>query len=544
MDRNRISLASFCLIACLGWLQITSTNGANILGLFTSHSPSHLIVHMSVVKVLAERGHNVTVVVSQKPKVTHKDINVILIPPTEEIQKFLDDEVSAMAQKKNNIFTIFQNLLGSLSILIDMQADILADPRFTALYDNPDTKFDLVIAGVFMNNYVLGVAAKFKAPLILSWMGPPTVMTDDLVGNPPETSYVPGMSLAVKVGEKMTFKQRIANFFMNGVFKIMSIVFDMRNAKVYNKLFPNDDGNFPSMWDMQKNVSLVFCNSHFTEGPVRPNVPAVVEIGGIQVKDKPDPLPKDIANFLNSANDTGAILFSLGSNLKGSSIKSETAQYIFNVLSKLKQKVIWKWEDFENTPGKSANILYQKWMPQDDILAHPNLKLFITHAGKGGVAEAQYHGVPMLALPVFADQHGNADKMTTSGYGQQLELLTLTEETFRSNVLELLNNPKYRENVQRFSRLYRDRPLSARESVAYWVDYVLRHHGARHMQSPLVHMNVIESMNLDVYFFLLIVTYILYRVFSLAFCLVCSKLFNRTCGSKKKPKKSSKVKKQ
>ncbi|XP_075152430.1 UDP-glucosyltransferase 2-like [Haematobia irritans] len=544
MDRSRISLASFFLIACLGWLQITSTNGANILGLFVSHSPSHLIVHMSVVKVLAEHGHNVTVVVSQKPKVTHKDINVILIPPSEEIQKFINDEVPAMAQKKNNIFTTFQNLLGSLRMLIDMQAHTLADPRFTALYDNPDTKFDLVIAGIFMNNCLLGVAAKFKVPLILSWMLPPTVMTDDLIGNPHETSYVPGMGLGVKIGEKMTFKQRIENFFSNAFFKIVEILFDMRNVKFYNKLFPNDDGNFPSMWDMQKNVSLIFCNGHFTEGPLRPNVPAVVEIGGIQVKDKPDPLPKDIANFLNSANDTGAILFSLGSNLKGSSLKSETAQYIFNVLSKLKQKVIWKWEDFENTPGKSTNILYQKWMPQDDILAHPNLKLFITHAGKGGMVEAQYHGVPMLALPVFADQHGNADKMTTSGYGQQLELLTLTEETFRSNVLEVLNNPTYRDNVQRFSRLYRDRPLSARESVAYWVDYVLRHHGARHMQSPLVHMNFIESMNLDVYSFLLIVTYVLYRIFSLAFCFVFSKLFIRTCSSKEKHKKSLKVKKQ
>ncbi|TMW39357.1 hypothetical protein DOY81_015563, partial [Sarcophaga bullata] len=148
------------------------------------------------------------------------------------------------------------------------------------------------------------------------------------------------------------------NLLSNIFFKLVKQVLDFKMRSFYNELYPND-GSFPSLSDMEKNVSLVFCNGHFSEGPIRPNVPA------------------DIVKFLDSANETGAILFSLGSNLKGSSIKPETATHIFNVLSTLKQKVIWKWEDLENTPGRSSNILYKKWMPQDDILAHPNIKLFI-----------------------------------------------------------------------------------------------------------------------------------------------------------------------
>lgn len=42
---------------------------------------------------------------------------------------------------------------------------------------------------------------------------------------------------------------------------------------------------------MLRNVSLVLTCHHFTDGPIRPNVPAVVEIGGIQVKAKPEVLP-------------------------------------------------------------------------------------------------------------------------------------------------------------------------------------------------------------------------------------------------------------
>jgi len=41
-----------------------------------------------------------------------------------------------------------------------------------------------------------------------------------------------------------------------------------------------------------KNISMVFINGHFSQGRVRPNVPAMVEIGGIQVKPTPDKLPE------------------------------------------------------------------------------------------------------------------------------------------------------------------------------------------------------------------------------------------------------------
>ncbi|GBP98303.1 Cytochrome b5-related protein [Eumeta japonica] len=100
--------------------------------------------------------------------------------------------------------------------------------------------------------------------------------------------------------------------------------------------FPND-GVFQDL-AIWRRTPWYFAIVIFGEGPIKPIVPAVVEIGGIQVKDIPAPLPDDIAKHLDSANETGAVLFSLGSNLKGSSIKPEIATYIFNVLSQLKLK--------------------------------------------------------------------------------------------------------------------------------------------------------------------------------------------------------------
>jgi glucuronosyltransferase len=70
-----------------------------------------------------------------------------------------------------------------------------------------------------------------------------------------------------------------------------------------------------------------------------------------------------------------------------------------NVFSKLKQRVILKWDEVD-IDLKPKNVLIKNWIPQDDILAHKNCILFISHGGLGGVAESKYHGVPIVGIPL------------------------------------------------------------------------------------------------------------------------------------------------
>lgn len=232
MSRLKITFFAVLVIACATF-KTTQVNGANILGLFTSHSPSHVIVHMSIAKILADQGHNVTIVASQVPKVKHDNITVIIIPPTKEQEIVLNQGASALASKKNSLVSVIKSFFGSLKVIIDMQADMLKDPRFTVLYDNPDTKFDLVIQGFFMNSYQFGVAAKFKAPLVVSWSDAPMIFSDIWVGNPSEISYVPGMNMAVKLGDKMNFFQRLKNWISSMFFRIIKELLDIRMRSFY-----------------------------------------------------------------------------------------------------------------------------------------------------------------------------------------------------------------------------------------------------------------------------------------------------------------------
>ncbi|KAH8246393.1 hypothetical protein KR038_009947, partial [Drosophila bunnanda] len=505
---------------------VASTQGANILGLFSSHSQSHLIIHMSVAKTLAEAGHNVTVVAMMQPKVMHKDIHLIVVPVTEEQERTLDEQMTTMAGQKNSIFSTMYRLMNGMNVMIDSQGELLSDPRFQRIYE---TKFDLMIMGYFINDFQLGVANRLKVPVIVDWMAAPMPVIDWFTGNPTELSYVPIMSAAT---HPMSLGARAQNLGKYLFMWYITNMLDNRVTGIYRENF-GEGKDQPDLYELRKNISMVFVNSHLiSEGPIRPLVPGLVEIGGIQVKDKADPLPKDIEEFL-AKSAQGAVLLSLGSNIKSSTVKPEIIQTIFKVLSGLKQNVIWKWEDLENTPGNAPNILYKKWLPQDDILAHPNTKLFITHAGKGGITESQYHGVPMVALPVFGDQPGNAEVMQSAGYGLSLDLLSITEESLGEALKEVLENKKYAQAVGKFSSLYRDRPMTAKQSVLYWTEYILRHHGAPHMQSPAVHMNFVELYNLDLFVLLLTILAVIVFLLSLVVKFIWNKLKGKTITYKK-----------
>lgn len=100
-----------------------------------------------------------------------------------------------------------------------------------------------------------------------------------------------------------------------------------------------------------------------------------------------------------------------------------------------------KW-DADSITGKPENVLISKWLPQDDILAHKNLRLFISHCGLGGVVESKYHGVPIIGLPLFADQFSNAEKIASEGWGLKVDMASITEKALKDAILEILENSK------------------------------------------------------------------------------------------------------
>ncbi|XP_070133110.1 UDP-glucosyltransferase 2-like [Drosophila bipectinata] len=534
----------FILLLLFLGIECPTINAANILGVFGTHSPSHTIVNMAVMKALADQGHNITVVLAAPPKMkAHENITIILAPPTQKRIQDSKEHIANASKEKQSLWKTMMVTLLQSEFQIEAQYEFLMHPNLRNLYEKPQTKFDLVILGMLANGFQLGIAAKLHCPVILTWVRLPMPFADFLVGNIADPAYVPTLTVGLEPGQKtMGFGLRLTNFFKYTFTSIFNEVFAYKMNKYYERAFGNEsDPDFPTYSEMNRRVSLLFYNYHApSEGPIRPVVPQSIEIGGIQVKEQPDPLPKDLSEFLDNAKE-GAIFFSLGSNVDTNTFSPQVLNIVYKVLSKLPQRVIWKWQDLDNKPGNASNIYFGKWLPQDDILAHHKTKLFITHAGKGSVAEAQFHGVPMVALPLFADQPSNSEILAKSGFGRWLDVLTLTEEKFKEAILDVMENSTYREAIGKFSALYRDRPLTARQSVVYWTEYVLRHQGAYHLQSPLIQMDFVSRNNIDVYGIILFIGVIFSLIISIIFKWVFRKI-SRVFHRKNNQKKVNKLK--
>ena len=107
-------------------------------------------------------------------------------------------------------------------------------------------------------------------------------------------------------------------------------------------------------------------------------MPNTILAGLMTCRAQPKPLPDDLATFVESAKH-GVIFVSFGSVIRASKMPEDKRKMMLNVFSRLKQKVIWKWEtEMADAPD---NVLISSWLPQTSLLAHRNVKVFVTHGG-------------------------------------------------------------------------------------------------------------------------------------------------------------------
>ena len=71
-----------------------------------------------------------------------------------------------------------------------------------------------------------------------------------------------------------------------------------------------------------------------------------------------------------------------------------------------------------------ANVHVRRFIPQSLVL--PHCDLVVSHAGSGSVIGALTHGLPMVLLPMGADQPLNAARAEALGVAQVLDALEAT----------------------------------------------------------------------------------------------------------------------
>lgn len=296
----------------------------------------------------------------------------------------------------------------------------------------------------------------------------------------------------------MSLVERVINLAFLTYEKIfMSLYYLPKQEALYAKYFPNNKQDF---YDTRKNAALVLLNQHVSLSFPRPYSPNMIEVGGMHINRQRQPLPKDIEEFIKGARH-GVIYFSMGSNLKSKNLPMEKREALINTFGKLKQRVLWKFEE-PNLAGKPDNVFISDWFPQDDILAHENVILFITHGGLLSTTESIYHGKPFVGIPIFGDQFLNMARAEQNGYGKTVNYDELTESMLRAAIEQLLNDPHATMLIKDMSARYKDQPQLPLERAVYWVEHVTRHKGARYLRSASQELSFVQYHNLDAIFIL------------------------------------------
>ncbi|KAI6171776.1 Glucuronosyltransferase [Aphelenchoides besseyi] len=237
----------------------------------------------------------------------------------------------------------------------------------------------------------------------------------------------------------------------------------------------------------------------FVEFP-RPTSHKIISIAGIDMaytlKNRKG-LDKHHHSLLeNSAK--GVVLVSFGSVASSCKMPNETKQSFLEMFAAFPEiDFIWKYEVEDGIGSALKNLMIEKWIPQPDLLSHPKLLAFITHAGMNSITEATYLGVPLIAVPLFADQPRNAAMIRRKKVGVVIDKRNLTAVSLIEAVRSVVYNSMYKENAQKLAEILAAK-TSPDERLVKSTEFAARFDVHEHLDLPGRHLSVVEYYNLDV----------------------------------------------
>nr|XP_040050906.1 UDP-glucuronosyltransferase 2A2-like isoform X7 [Gasterosteus aculeatus aculeatus] len=498
---------------------------------------SHWINMKPLLETLIDRGHQVTVLVpstsmfmstKEPSRFVYQPFNVSVSMETleelfEEYLHFSMYEIDHMSYVQ--MYIRYMDLMSQdlQNALKYVDGVVKSEPIMKKLKEG---KYDLLLADPIFHGGDL-VADILGIPLVLSVRFSLAHHWERQCGQlPAPPSFVPGAMS--KLTDRMDFSERVWNFLF---YALQDIVIDHVNWKVLDKYYSEVKGTPTSACETMGRADIWLMRTYWDFDFPRPSLPNFKFVGGIHCRPA-KPLPEDVEEFVQSSGDAGIVVFSLGSFIKN--ITAEKANMIASALAQIPQKVLWRYSgDKPATLG--GNTRLYDWIPQNDLLGHPKTRAFITHGGTNGIYEAIYHGVPMVGIPMFADQPDNMVHVEAKGAAVTVNLNFMKKDDLRDAVNTVINDKSYKENALRLSGIHHDRPMSPLDEAVFWMEFTMRNKGAKHLRVQAHELTWYQYHSLDVLAFVLAIVLVLV----LLFVKTCSFCFRRCCGRKAKAKRKA-----
>uniref|UniRef100_A0A7E4W7F8 glucuronosyltransferase n=1 Tax=Panagrellus redivivus TaxID=6233 RepID=A0A7E4W7F8_PANRE len=325
----------------------------------------------------------------------------------------------------------------------------------------------------------------------------------DNIGLPSPSSYLPIMDETLPCGDEMGFLDRARNLYT-------TLYHDWYIMPKYSKFETQmflEMGLDPKVArnNAKKAFDLRVFNSNILLEYPRPTTYNILHIGGSMTR-KPEKLTGDIAPVFKKASD-GVILISFGTIAESSDFPKAFRPSVLATMKALPTyEFIFRVGKIEDHPEfkELPNVTLVKWMDQVSILAHPKTKLFYTHCGLNSLNESLTFGVPLVATPIFGDQHYNASILRKKNVGIIVDLLTISPANLVYAFKTVLNDAKYAKQAQQIAQKTKDLPVQPKETLLRWVNYIHIHGAAEDFTLKSATMSYMEVHNLDIIFTVII----------------------------------------
>lgn len=452
---------------------------ANILLIFPTPSLSHQVALQGYVEELASRGHQLTIITTNVIKSLESNRNVTQID--------LHDSYGVMKKKINSItfsrtpdeLTTVEASLPVIEAYLKFQ---LENFEVVKLIKNTKNKmFDVIVLEHSFNHPYLAFAEVYDSPVI--------AITTTEASNEIHQRFGNVMNPLIHAEESlfpfshdgdMSFQERWESLKFYVKFQLFT---KSRYQQAYNDLirehFPNVKKH---VTELEERIQLLLLTTSPVMGYSRPMLPNAIQIGSMHIKPAKLIRDKQVKQFLDKSKK-GVIVVSLGNLVRSKDLSFDLKAVFLNIFKNTSSDILWKYEDDSLGVELSNLMTVNRIQQQSDVLAHPNVKLFITQGGKLSVEEAIERGVPMIIIPLTAEQTSNARRLVNKNVAHHLELCKLNENTLNAAIDEMVES-SIRQNVEILRNLLNDKPMNGRELAVWWTEYITRHRDKKNFDYP------------------------------------------------------------
>ncbi|XP_055855027.1 UDP-glucosyltransferase 2-like [Episyrphus balteatus] len=508
-------------ILLLAGLQFTK--GERLLVILPVPLRDHQIVFRPLIESLAKRGHNLTIVTTDPENFVNLSASSggsITPEQIELIDLSFAHRLSVLNMLKNqeNMMSGSEMLLTVFHVMRTVANEELKSAQMQGLLGNnhADEEYGAVLVDWSGPALMNAFAHKFRAPLIGITPGGAYITTHEVIGNPNHPVAFP--SVFMPFSEDLSLFQRVA-----------STIFTLKSRYLYfNEELPKQDEivkNFfgpgtPSIWEIESNADLLLVNCYQALGNARPVGPTTIHMGGIHAIIEDKSLPWHLQHFLQSqanintnggstgsgAQGTNAggnnmvAYINLGAMLTRAFVETHRMEKLVKILEKSSFDVVLNTNGIDD--GYAFNTTTKMYLgsdfEQESLLAHENVKLFITPGGQRDIEDAIHHKVPILGISFSSSLEHYLLQIVKHDAGLVSNFDMESSAELLAKIEAFAITQRYQKNINKLNKILTDEPMRPVERGIWWIEYVLRNGGTQHLRHSWVKLSWVQYLLLDV----------------------------------------------